>query len=42
MLKLKTIEQLVKKYNEENEVNIELVYTRFDYWENVLSVELEG
>ena len=41
MLQLKTIKRLIEQYNEEMEANIQLVYTRFDYWDNVLSIEWE-
>ena len=42
MLKMKTIENLIKKYNEENGVEIKLTTMDFFLIDNVLAVELDG
>lgn len=42
MLQLKTIKGVIRRYNETYQTEIELTHDRFDYWDNVLSIEWKG
>lgn len=42
MLKTKTIENVISKFNQEEGVSIELTYRKFRYWDGVEHVTLNG